>query len=121
VKRGENFDGLMSVTACDTITIEEATERLIDYRGKTPPKTDDGIRLVTAKVVKDGYIHEAPKEYIAADFYDEWMRRGLPQRLDVLLSSTLLRFFVAKYHQVRLMCCRRLWLGKNANTKFQKL
>ena len=37
------------------------------------------------------------------------------------LSSTLLRFFVAKYHQVRLMCCRRLWLGKNANTKFQKL
>jgi len=36
-------------------------------------------------------------------------------------NSTLLRFFVAKYHQVRLMCCRRLWLGKNANTKFQKL
>jgi type I restriction enzyme, S subunit len=70
-----------------TLTIEEATERLIDYRGKTPPKTDSGIRLVTAKVVKGGQIHDEPAEYIAADFYDEWMRRGLPQKLDVLLTT----------------------------------
>lgn len=70
-----------------TLTIEEATERLIDYRGKTPPKTDSGVRLVTAKVVKGGQIHDEPAEYIAADFYDEWMRRGLPQKLDVLLTT----------------------------------
>jgi type I restriction enzyme S subunit len=70
-----------------TITIEEATERLIDYRGKTPPKTDSGVRLITAKVVKGGQIHDEPAEYIADDFYDEWMRRGLPQRLDVLLTT----------------------------------
>lgn len=69
------------------LTIEEATERLIDYRGKTPPKTDSGVRLVTAKVVKGGQIHDEPAEYIAADFYDEWMRRGLPQKLDVLLTT----------------------------------
>lgn len=71
----------------DTITIEEATERLIDYRGKTPPKTDSGVRLVTAKVVKGGQILEEPKEFIAANFYDAWMRRGLPQKLDVLLTT----------------------------------
>ena len=70
-----------------TLTIEEATERIIDYRGKTPPKTASGIRLVTAKVVKGGQIHDEPAEYIATDFYDEWMRRGLPQRLDVLLTT----------------------------------
>ena len=70
-----------------TLTIEEGTERLIDYRGKTPPKTDSGVRLVTAKVVKGGQIHDEPAEYIAADFYDEWMRRGLPQKLDVLLTT----------------------------------
>ena len=70
-----------------TLTIEEATERLIDYRGKTPPKTHSGIRLVTAKVVKGGQIHDEPAEYIAADFYDEWMRRGLPQHRDVLLTT----------------------------------
>ncbi len=70
-----------------TITIEEATDRLIDYRGKTPPKTDSGVRLITAKVVKGGQILEEPKEFIGVDFYDEWMRRGLPQRLDVLLTT----------------------------------
>ena len=71
----------------DTITIEEATERIIDYRGKTPSKTNSGVRLVTAKVVKRGRILEEPKEFIAADFYDEWMRRGLPQKFDVLLTT----------------------------------
>lgn len=75
------------MAAFSTLTIEEATERLIDYRGKTPPKTDSGVRLVTAKVVKGGQIHDEPAEYIAADFYDEWMRRGLPQKLDVLLTT----------------------------------
>ena len=71
----------------DTITIEDATDRLIDYRGKTPPKTDSGVRLITAKVVKGGQILDQPAEFIAEDFYDEWMRRGLPQRLDVLLTT----------------------------------
>ncbi|ACO31304.1 MULTISPECIES: restriction endonuclease subunit S [Acidobacterium] len=71
----------------DAISIEEATERLIDYRGKTPPKTASGVRLITAKVVKGGQILEEPKEFIAEDFYDEWMRRGLPQELDVLLTT----------------------------------
>ena len=71
----------------NTLTIEEATERLIDYRGKTPPKTNSGVRLVTAKVVKGGQIHDEPAEFIAADFYAEWMRRGLPQKFDVLLTT----------------------------------
>lgn len=75
------------MTDFDTITIEEATDRLIDYRGKTPPKTDSGVRLITAKVVKGGQILEEPAEFIAEDFYDEWMRRGLPQKLDVLITT----------------------------------
>lgn len=75
------------MAAFSTLTIDEATERLIDYRGKTPPKTASGIRLVTAKVVKGGQIHDEPAEYIATDFYDEWMRRGLPQKLDVLITT----------------------------------
>jgi len=78
---------MTNVAGFSTLTIEEATERLIDYRGKTPPKTDSGVRLVTAKVVKGGQIHDEPAEYIAADFYDEWMRRGLPKKLDVLLTT----------------------------------
>ena len=71
----------------ETITVEDATEAIIDYRGKTPPKTASGVQLITAKVIKGGRILEEPKEFIAADFYDEWMRRGLPQRLDVLITT----------------------------------
>ena len=78
---------MSNVADFDTITIEEATDRLIDYRGKTPPKTDSGVRLITAKVVKGGQILEAPAEFIAENFYDEWMRRGLPQKLDVLITT----------------------------------
>jgi type I restriction enzyme S subunit len=76
-----------NVPGFNTLTIEEATDCLIDYRGKTPPKATSGIRLVTAKVVKGGQIHDEPAEFIAADFYDEWMRRGLPKKLDVLLTT----------------------------------
>jgi type I restriction enzyme S subunit len=71
----------------DTLSIEEATERLIDYRGKTPPKTTSGVRLITAKVIKQGTILDDPKEYIADDYYDEWMRRGLPEQGDVLITT----------------------------------
>ena len=52
------------------LSLEEATERIIDYRGRTPPKTNAGVRLITAKVVKAGHILAEPKEFIAAAFYD---------------------------------------------------
>lgn len=73
--------------AVPLMTVEEVTERLIDYRGRTPPKTAAGVRLITAKVIKRGQILPEPAEYIAADSYDEWMRRGLPQELDVLITT----------------------------------
>ena len=60
----------------------------MDYRGKTPTKTDEGIFLVTAKNVKDGYIdYEASKEYISEDDYEEVMHRGKPQIGDVLFTT----------------------------------
>ena len=71
----------------ELLTIEEATDRIIDYRGKTPPKTTSGVPLITAKVIKGGTILEEPREYIAADYYDAWMRRGLPEQHDVLITT----------------------------------
>ncbi len=61
--------------------------RFIDYRGKTPVKTASGIRLITAKNVKMGYIQETPMEFIAAASYKGWMTRGLPQKGDVLFTT----------------------------------
>ena len=60
----------------------------VDYRGKTPAKTENGIFLVTAKNVKDGFIdYETSKEYISENAYEEVMRRGKPEIGDVLITT----------------------------------
>jgi type I restriction enzyme S subunit len=61
---------------------------VIDYRGKTPTKTESGIRLVTAKVIKKGrVINDGPQEYIHPKTYDEVMRRGVPERNDIFITT----------------------------------
>ena len=59
----------------------------IDYRGKTPAKTESGLRLITAKNVKMGYLQESPKEFVAPKSYDGWMTRGIPRLGDVLFTT----------------------------------
>jgi len=61
--------------------------RFIDYRGKTPPKTETGIRLITAKNVKMNRIQRDPEEFINAGVYDGWMTRGYPKKGDVLFTT----------------------------------
>lgn len=61
--------------------------RFIDYRGRTPKKTTAGIRLITAKNVKMGYLQETPAEFIAPTMYKSWMTRGIPRRGDVLFTT----------------------------------
>ena len=67
------------------LPLEDCLDALIDYRGKTPVKTDSGIPLITAKIIKGGRI-ETPTEFIAIDNYDAWMRRGMPEAGDVVLT-----------------------------------
>jgi len=61
--------------------------RFVDYRGKTPPKTESGIRLITAKNVKMGFVQREPEEFVDAAIYDDWMTRGIPQKGDVLFTT----------------------------------
>jgi type I restriction enzyme S subunit len=67
--------------------IGDITTAIIDYRGRTPPKSADGIKLLTAKVIKDGTIDESRLEYISEETYASWMRRGFPQQWDILLTT----------------------------------
>lgn len=64
-----------------------ADVKFIDYRGKTPVKTECGVRLITAKNVKMGYIQETPMEFIASEGYSNWMTRGIPKKGDVLFTT----------------------------------
>jgi type I restriction enzyme S subunit len=67
------------------LPLEDCLDALIDYRGKTPVKTESGIPLITAKIIKGGRI-EPPTEFIAKDEYVAWMRRGIPKAGDVVLT-----------------------------------
>lgn len=69
-----------------SMRIADCMDAIIDYRGKTPNKTNAGIPLITAKIIKNGRILDAT-EFISEEDYDSWMRRGIPQAGDVVLTT----------------------------------
>jgi len=71
----------------EVFPMERALDVIIDYRGKSPPKSEVGIPLITAKNIRQGYIDVDPKEYIYEDQYDSWMVRGLPVEGDVFITT----------------------------------
>ncbi len=67
--------------------LKEVTE-YVDYRGKTPLKVSEGIFLVTAKNIKEGFIdYNNSREYVSEEDYDLTMRRGKPEIGDVLFTT----------------------------------
>lgn len=61
--------------------------KVIDYRGKAPPKSESGVPLITAKNVRPGWLDMRNDEYIDGDQYDSWMSRGIPKPGDVLFTT----------------------------------
>jgi type I restriction enzyme S subunit len=59
----------------------------IDYRGKTPPKTNGGIPLITAKNIRMGYLNREPREYISKSTFGAWMTRGFPEAGDLFFTT----------------------------------
>ncbi len=71
----------------EVVRICEVTS-YVDYRGKTPPKVNSGILLVTARNIKMGKIdYETSKEFIPKELYETVMSRGIPQIGDVLITT----------------------------------
>ena len=89
------------------LPLENCLDALIDYRGKTPEKTDSGVPLVTAKIIKGGRI-EKPFEFIASEAYDSWMRRGIPRAGDVVLTTEAPLGEVAQLGRERVALAQRV-------------
>lgn len=66
--------------------LEDCVEDIIDYRGKSPTKVGSGVPLITAKIIKNGKLLPY-NEYISETDYPSWMRRGIPQVGDVILTT----------------------------------
>lgn len=87
--------------------IADCMSAIIDYRGKSPRKTTIGIPLITAKIVKGGRILP-PEEFIAPGDYDSWMRRGMPEPGDILLTTEAPLGEVAQLGEGRVALAQRL-------------
>ena len=72
----------------DTVPLTKYLESIIDYRGRTPEKTEDGRFLVTAKNIRSGQIdYEISQEFTPEDEYQRLMTRGRPKIGDVLFTT----------------------------------
>jgi len=60
---------------------------VIDYRGKTPKKSSDGKRLISAKNIKMGYLSDEPVEFVTEETYKNWMTRGFPIKGDIFFVT----------------------------------
>ena len=70
-----------------TARLSTVLEKIIDYRGKAPPKAEAGIRLITARNVRFGYLDFSHVEFIDEAKYETWMNRGRPCGTDVLFTT----------------------------------
>ena len=88
--------------------IEDALEAIIDYRGKTPKKSDTGIPTLSAKSVKNNHINYSECYYISEDEYKRFMVRGFPQKGDILLTTEAPMGMVAKLDRSDVAIAQRL-------------
>lgn len=70
-----------------TEPLDECLDALLDYRGKSPPKSEVGIPVLSAKVVKTTGLLRPIEQKIASDYYSTWMVRGLPRVGDVVMTT----------------------------------
>ena len=74
--------------AWNTVPLTKYLESIIDYRGRTPEKTESGRFLVTAKNVKNGQLdYQISREFTSEPEYQKIMTRGIPQMGDVLFTT----------------------------------
>ena len=72
----------------DAVGMTKKIASIVDYRGKTPEKVDQGVFLVTAKNIREGFIdYDVSQEFVSVDDYEEVMRRGKPDIGDVLFTT----------------------------------
>lgn len=91
-----------------TYTMEDALEAIIDYRGKTPKKSDSGIPTLSAKSVKNNHIDYSLCYYISPDEYKHFMVRGFPKIGDVLLTTEAPMGVVARLDRDDVAIAQRL-------------
>ncbi|QFY89803.1 restriction endonuclease subunit S [Magnetovirga frankeli] len=70
------------------IPFRKCMSSIVDYRGRTPEKVDDGVFLLTARNIGEGCInYDASQEYTTEEDYREILKRGVPKVGDVVFTT----------------------------------
>ncbi len=101
----------------ETYQLRRVVAQFVDYRGRTPRKTEGGVPLITARNIKDGRIDFSQSaEFMAEDEYDEWMVRGRPSKGDVLVTTEAPLGEVAQVQDTNVALAQRIILLKVNNS-----
>ena len=93
----------------NAVPLTKYLESIVDYRGRTPEKTEDGRFLVTAKNIRDGQIdYQISQEFTSEDEYQKIMTRGIPQIGDVLFTTEAPLGEVANVDDVSVALAQRI-------------
>lgn len=92
----------------EKLIMEDALDAIIDYRGRTPEKSQIGIPTLSAKSVKNGQIDYSECYYISPEEYKKFMTRGFPQKGDILLTTEAPLGMVAKLDRTDVAVTQRL-------------
>lgn len=84
-------------------------ESVVDYRGRTPTKVDDGVFLVTARNIRNGKIdYEASQEFVDPDSAASLLARGAPEIGDVLFTMEAPLGQVAQIDRIDIALAQRI-------------
>ena len=90
--------------------LNQIIEKIIDYRGKTPKKSSNGISTISARSIKQGKIDYSSTYFISEETFKKWEVRGKPQIGDVLLTTEGPLGELATYEKENVAIAQRLIL-----------
>lgn len=107
------------------VTLDDCVDKFLDYRGKTPPKADQGIPYISAANIKNGFLKPERKEsFVSEETYEEWTNRGEPSKEDVIVTTEAPVGEVAIVRDNNLYCTARrlitLRAGDSIDSKYLK-
>jgi type I restriction enzyme S subunit len=68
------------------VSLGNAVEKVIDYRGRTPPITKQGIPHITTSNIRKGNIDWHTEKFVTPDTYEKYMTRGIPEPGDLIFT-----------------------------------
>ncbi len=69
------------------MSLDELCHFTVDYRGKTPPRSETGIPVISAANVRHGRVLIDTSRCVSPEVYSGWISRGVPRKGDLILTT----------------------------------